>query len=283
MDADVYQSDDRPAAALNAKIGCYIELTVHGTDEACRMNGTQLDYVDLYMNTLEKVEGDIFVRRVGWATLFVNVVVVVLGLPCNIYVLYRLSKLAKRDKEKYVNGTGSGLFAMATADLLALLFISLQSVFSGIPLDISHWMASLFCKGLVFMTHMVTSVSIWCWLLMSTLRYLAIRHPLFHLRLWRAPNRAITLIILMSSVTNFWLLIAVDHVDNDGLSCVQSPLNVSGSLNRWMQLIECVWSFCVPVAVILYMDAMVTICRPFKNNSKVTRNARVKCKVCQVF
>lgn len=108
---------------------------------------------------------------------------------------------------------------------------------------------------LVFTTHTMTSVSIWSWLLMSTLRYLAIRHPLFHLRLWRTPYLAIAFIVLFSALTNIWLFIGVS---SDVSGCGQQYLTIGGaSLNRWMLLIECIWSYCLPVIIILYVDTMV--------------------------
>uniref|UniRef100_A0A914XME9 G-protein coupled receptors family 1 profile domain-containing protein n=1 Tax=Plectus sambesii TaxID=2011161 RepID=A0A914XME9_9BILA len=110
------------------------------------MNSTLLDYDDSYLKQLEEVEGQSFVRTVGLAVFCIYVIALLFGVPGNVYVLYRLFKLAKYDTEKYANGTGSGLFAMATADLLALLFISVHNVFSGISLNISHWIASLLCK-----------------------------------------------------------------------------------------------------------------------------------------
>uniref|UniRef100_A0A914V4I1 G-protein coupled receptors family 1 profile domain-containing protein n=1 Tax=Plectus sambesii TaxID=2011161 RepID=A0A914V4I1_9BILA len=172
-----------------------------------------------------------------------------------------------------------GLFAMAMADLLVLIAYSLLNVLSGFSLSENILMASILCKVLTFTTHAMTSISIWCWLLMSTLRYLAVCHPLFHLRLWRAPHRAIILIIFMSSITNIWLLFAVDQGPSD---CVQHPLNGVSNLNRLMHLIESIWSFCLPLAIIIYMDARVLLCRPldFKttSGSRLARNNRMRCE-----
>uniref|UniRef100_A0A914WZL8 G-protein coupled receptors family 1 profile domain-containing protein n=1 Tax=Plectus sambesii TaxID=2011161 RepID=A0A914WZL8_9BILA len=200
---------------------------------------------------------------IGLATLITYIVIFCFGIPANIYVLYRLRKLAKENREKYENGAGLGLFVMSTSDLFSLLAISLQHILPSVEISAPDVMKSLACKVLIFATHTMTSVSIWSWLLMSTVRYLAIRHPLLHLRIWRAPYRAIALIIFSSALTNVWLIFAVS---SDRTGCAEQALTIGGmgdgSANRWLHLIECIWSYCVPVAAILYMDAMVFLYCP---------------------
>ncbi|EJD75597.1 hypothetical protein LOAG_17277 [Loa loa] len=124
---------------------------------------------------------------------------------------------------------------------------------------------SLFCPQLLadvveaavlFLTHTVTDISVWSWLLLSTLRYLAIRHPLFHLQLWQMPYRALSFIIIVSLALNAWLLLAVHSTQ---LGCIQQALFRSLAWNRLFHIVECAWSFCVPCLLIFIMDISVLI------------------------
>uniref|UniRef100_A0A914WX25 Uncharacterized protein n=1 Tax=Plectus sambesii TaxID=2011161 RepID=A0A914WX25_9BILA len=70
-------------------------------------------------------------KIVDIANLIAYIVIFCFGMPSNIYVIYRLRKLAKENREKYENGAGLGLFVMSTSDLISLLAISL---WQNIPL-----------------------------------------------------------------------------------------------------------------------------------------------------
>nr|CDP96021.1 Bm1673, isoform a [Brugia malayi] len=100
-------------------------------------------------------------------------------------------------------------------------------------------------QAVLFLTHTVTGISVWSWLLLSTLRYLAIRHPLFHLQLWQMPYRALSFIIVSFIIYTF--------------GCIQQALFRSLTWNRLFHIVECAWSFCVPCLLIFVMDISVLI------------------------
>uniref|UniRef100_A0A914WZL3 G-protein coupled receptors family 1 profile domain-containing protein n=1 Tax=Plectus sambesii TaxID=2011161 RepID=A0A914WZL3_9BILA len=226
-------------------------------------DSSEYEYEDGSLEEYDITETHPLVWSIGLGTLVAYIIIFCFGIPANIYVLYRLRKFAKENSEKYENGAGLGLFVMTTSDLLSLVAISLQHVLPSLKSTAPNMVKRLACKILIFTTHTVTSVSIWSWLLMSTVRYLAIRHPLLHLRIWRAPYRAIALIIFSSALSNVWLIVAVS---SGTAGCAEQALTIGGvddgSTNRWLHLIECIWSYCIPVAAILYMDAMVFLCCP---------------------
>uniref|UniRef100_A0A9J2PZ89 G-protein coupled receptors family 1 profile domain-containing protein n=1 Tax=Ascaris lumbricoides TaxID=6252 RepID=A0A9J2PZ89_ASCLU len=161
------------------------------------------------------------------------------------------------DGERYRSGTGVALCSMAAADLCSLLLILAQNIMQITPqIDSDTIFMSVVCKLMLFCTHTVTGISIWSWLLLSTMRYLAVRHPLFHLRIWRMPYRALAFIVLMSLALNAWLLIAVHSTV---FGCTQEALFNSLTFNRMFHIVESVWSFCVPFAMIIFMDASVVL------------------------
>ena len=62
----------------------------------------------------------------------------------------------------------------------------------------------------MFLIHTMTGVSMWCWMVASGLRYLAVYHPFLHMRRWKLGQRAILANVVISAAMNFWLLFAVD-------------------------------------------------------------------------
>jgi hypothetical protein len=62
---------------------------------------------------------------------------------------------------------------------------------------------------------------------------------------------------------NFWLLFAIENGAN---TCVQVALFGTDWTNRLAQLIEIIWSFCIPATLILYMDASVMLVRSHSPN-----------------
>ncbi|CAJ0557793.1 unnamed protein product, partial [Mesorhabditis spiculigera] len=218
---------------------------------------------------------DPVVWSAGLASVAIYTIAFSVGIPANLYVLFRMRRLARNDVERYRNGTGIALCSMAAADLCSLLLIGAQNLlnFTPEPDATTDWMMRKgVCKALLFLTHTITGISIWSWLLLSSLRYLAICHPLYHLRLWQMPYRALAFIVSMSIFLNVWLLVAVDA---DGGGCTQDfllplirerALNLqvplmknSATANRLFHIVECVWSFIIPCFVIVVMDTSVVL------------------------
>ncbi|KAM3728272.1 putative G-protein coupled receptor [Dirofilaria immitis] len=214
------------------------------------------DYYE-YLDEQDFLAEDPIVRNVAAITLFLYFIAAVVGIPANIYVLIRMKRLAKDDQEKYRNGTGIALCSMAAADLCSLLLILSQNLMQLYPqFNGDEVFMHYVCKVILFLTHTVTGISIWSWLLLSTLRYLAIKHPLFHLRLWQMPYRALSFIVMVSLALNAWLLLAVHSTQ---FGCIQQALFRSIVWNRLLHIVECTWSFCVPFLLIFIMDISVLI------------------------
>ncbi|KAK0395774.1 hypothetical protein QR680_001422 [Steinernema hermaphroditum] len=188
-------------------------------------------------------------------------IVIVLGVPCNLFVLFRMQRLAKDCSEVYSNGTGICLFTMAIADLISLSSITVHYILSFNLIPMSQFLHNATCKMVIFSTHVSTSVSIWCWLLMSMLRYLSVYYPLLYMRLWRLPIRVLLFVLSGSSITNFWLLFAVIFAVNPEVGCTQRSLMNNPAINKAFLLTEICWSFCLPTAVIVFVDTTVYMCR----------------------
>jgi hypothetical protein len=68
------------------------------------------------------------------------------------------------------------------------------------------------------MLHTMTTVSVWCWLLATLMRYVAVYHPQMHLSRWRLGYRSLGSVIFVSALMNCW--VPITAMTGNGL-CVQ--------------------------------------------------------------
>lgn len=110
-------------------------------------NSTRFEYD--YQKIIEEyggVESHPLVLRIGLITMIAYVLIFCFGVPANIYVLFRLRKFAKEDKQKYEKGAGLFLFVMTSSDLFSLLAISLQHFITSMSIWVSEVAKSITCK-----------------------------------------------------------------------------------------------------------------------------------------
>ncbi|CAJ0606352.1 unnamed protein product [Cylicocyclus nassatus] len=186
---------------------------------------------------------------------------IVIGIPCNAFVLYRMCRLSKKCSDMYSNGVGLCLFFMAVADIGSLLSILVHYILSihtetQLAADyIGVEGVNAVCKIATFSMHISTFVSIWSWLLMSTLRYLSVYKPLFYIRLWKLPVKVMCVVVCVAVLCNAWLLVSVENDPSGG--CTTRSLFNSQLVNKIFLLIEIVCSFVIPTLTIVYVDASV--------------------------
>jgi hypothetical protein len=99
------------------------------------MNVSLLSSTDGYSIDLDALQGHPFVQCVAQVVFFAYFAVDLFGVPANIFILFRLRKLAKDDNERYTNGSGLGLFAMAIADLFSLVTISIHNILYSVEIS----------------------------------------------------------------------------------------------------------------------------------------------------
>ncbi|KAI6214379.1 hypothetical protein M3Y94_00261300 [Aphelenchoides besseyi] len=173
----------------------------------------------------------------------------------NSAVILRMIRLQRRAPEQYKNGVGLCLHLLAIMDVLSIVvfviqLFALEYVFKLFNEQIS----TLSCKTLAFIAHLVYSESMWCYGLMSTLRYVATRRPLTIL--WRIPIYCMSSVFIIATLLNSWLLISVTY-DTETQTCVQGYTTTT-QIHR---IIDVILSFVVPTLIVLYMDFMVLCCR----------------------
>ncbi|GMT16999.1 hypothetical protein PFISCL1PPCAC_8296, partial [Pristionchus fissidentatus] len=187
---------------------------------------------------------------------------ILVGIPANVFVLQRMLHFRRKCPDTYRAGTGACLLAMSIADLVALISILFFCIMSfGLDLPFSDIFYRWICKISVFSMHTATSVAIWSWLLMSILRWLALYRPLLYHTLFNLPVRAVGLLTLAASLTNVWLLITVDF-DFETSTCTQHWLFESETLSKCLLLAEMMWSFFLPILVVAYLDLSTLLSIP---------------------
>uniref|UniRef100_A0A914V6G3 G-protein coupled receptors family 2 profile 2 domain-containing protein n=1 Tax=Plectus sambesii TaxID=2011161 RepID=A0A914V6G3_9BILA len=102
----------------------------------------------------------------------------------------------------------------------------------------------------------------WCWVLMSAMRYIAVYHPFLHLRVWVLPRRGVQLIVLMSLLLNV-SFIGVIEANSKTMKCKETPLfDTTHDLTWWLHLAELSWGFFMPALITLLMDWRVLMINP---------------------
>lgn len=81
---------------------------------------------------------------------------------------------------------------------------------------------------ILFSTHTAYTQSMWCWLFMSGLRYVATTRPLQYTTLWRIPCTAMSVVLVGAMLENGWLLFtvhsstsAMDEGQGSAVACTQ--------------------------------------------------------------
>ncbi|MFH4976844.1 hypothetical protein AB6A40_003553 [Gnathostoma spinigerum] len=200
------------------------------------------------------------VAYIVFAGYIIYAVEIIVGIPANLFVIFRMRHFCVTSPDKCYNGIGACLIAMSIADIVSLSTILMHCLLSINTLPIGNFVASIFCKIAIYLTYVATSVSIWSWLLMSILRYLSLYYPMFHFRIWYLPVRMLLSVTAVACFFNLWLLFSVTKDYESG--CSQNAFFGDFRYNRALLLAEIGWSFIVPIAVIAFLDTSTLITVP---------------------
>lgn len=118
----------------------------------------------------------------------------------------------------------------------------------------------------LYLIHTSSAFSLWCWLVLSVVRYVAIYRPYSHLKLTNEPKRAAIVVLLLCAVFESWILVVVEFA-SEHHACTEDPMLLSPQISRLLHLIEISWSFFVPFVCITVIDVKVLCCRNNNNHS----------------
>ncbi|KAI6217846.1 G-PROTEIN-RECEP-F1-2 domain-containing protein [Aphelenchoides fujianensis] len=112
------------------------------------------------------------------------------------------------------------------------------------------------CKADLFLIHASSAFSIWCWLIMSGVRYIAIYRPYTHLTLNREPMLAVAVVAVMSIFFELWIVYDVTYIE-EVRGCAET---LPAPWGLRLQIAEIAWSYFLPLVLITILDLRVLCC-----------------------
>ncbi|CAJ0573001.1 unnamed protein product, partial [Mesorhabditis spiculigera] len=206
---------------------------------------------------VEAVAGDSPMSAVLW----IFACIISVGILLNLYVIGRLSKLARKDREQWLLGTGVYLHVMAFTDCISLFLLFSQLFLQAMPRYLQAPLLSGMCKMVIMSSHLSYTMSMYCWLCMSALRYHAARDPLRYSTVWRSPFPLLLVVGGMSIILNLHVFFSVDADNERGCKMIDD------GLSRLYSLVDVFASCMVPSILILLMDIRVLCCRDARRPS----------------
>uniref|UniRef100_A0A914DX96 G-protein coupled receptors family 1 profile domain-containing protein n=1 Tax=Acrobeloides nanus TaxID=290746 RepID=A0A914DX96_9BILA len=175
-----------------------------------------------------------------------------IGIFLNVAVFWKRKVRSKRQSQT-TRISLQLLCFMAAADTISLaaLLLLLCTQYLGIKGDT---LMSVICKVDLFLIHSASAFSIWCWLVLSAVRYIAIFRPYSHLKLNREPVIAVVVIASMCCFLESWILYGAGFMSPQ---CMTLESNISDEWASRLHLFEIIWSYFVPFVVITVLDIRV--------------------------
>ncbi|GMT03097.1 hypothetical protein PENTCL1PPCAC_25271 [Pristionchus entomophagus] len=189
------------------------------------------------------------------------------GVMLNCYVFSKLMRIARRSGSRFETTSGLPLSAMSVSDSICLLATLSQFLFHLTAKNMkdssihqgngtsstSH--LSFICKVDLYLMHSTSAFSVWCWLLLSILRYIAVFHPLKYRTIWRQPRHALKVLAVVCAASEVWILKFVIY-DSEGNSCVEDPAVGFGKV-KIAHMFDIIIFYAIPSGLRLLFDSIV--------------------------
>ncbi|CAD5229418.1 unnamed protein product [Bursaphelenchus okinawaensis] len=187
------------------------------------------------------------------------------GIGLNIYVLIKLRKIANMNSFRFETSSALPLCAMSICDSICLLALFSQAMFHvgirALAREHSSLGASLFCKVDMYLLHTTSAFSVWCWLILSILRYTAVFHPFRYRTIWRQPRDALTICAIVIALYETWILYTVQYQDKTQ-SCSEDKQT---SATQTAHMMDIFLSYVIPAFIRIVFDGTV-LCHCYRPN-----------------
>ncbi|GMR60180.1 hypothetical protein PMAYCL1PPCAC_30375, partial [Pristionchus mayeri] len=194
----------------------------------------------------------------------------VLGILFNVLTFFKNKTIRKRGSSATrVSLTLLRVMAGADTACLAAMLFTLGMGKMGWR---GNWLLGMFvCKVNLFIVHSASAFSLYCWLVLSLVRYVAVFSPFKHLRLNREPILAVVLLAIVISLAESWLLFDIQY-DMEKGACMNGH---DDDLERKIQITEIVLTYFVPLGIITICDIKVLFFRESwsRDNSLSAKNS----------
>lgn len=210
---------------------------------------TDFDYANTLDYTLNKI--------VWWYILCAST----FGLILNSYCIATLVKLNKNFALRHL-----ALFIIASSDICALVLILIAH------LRLFRWMTNyyaghIFCKLHTFLLHTFSAYSTWCWVLLSSIRYLAVFYPYKHMLFQLVSLKySLSFTFLLSMGVEGWTLVFVTH---ENATCTINLHMMTRTNFKYLTVMDVVMTYAAPLICIIFVNAAIYgklhVCRKKKS------------------
>ncbi|PAV56499.1 hypothetical protein WR25_00210 isoform A [Diploscapter pachys] len=239
-----------------------------------RMNATSTLPTSSYMmivpetsgTTPENVSGNNFLENVPEQknNSSLSTFLILMLSICVSGILLNLIVLCRRKRRRCSSAMRTSLFllsTMALADTLCLIALLLFLTMRFITAANNPIFLNFFCKINTFVIHSTSAFSIWCWLVLSSVRYMAIYRPYSHLKINRQPRYAVIALSIFCCVIELWVLWDSDYIEEAKMCGNAITSGATAEMLHLFQIGEIILSYFLPAAVIIAMDLKVLLGR----------------------
>uniref|UniRef100_A0A0K0F1T7 G_PROTEIN_RECEP_F1_2 domain-containing protein n=1 Tax=Strongyloides venezuelensis TaxID=75913 RepID=A0A0K0F1T7_STRVS len=173
------------------------------------------------------------------------------GVIVNLIIFYKQIKTLKKTKSRSTTINLQFLSMMTFSDTMSLLCILFSASFNKY-LDLSNIISTISCKINLFIIQTATAFSIWCWFVLSGIRYMAVFKPYTHLKLYYEPLYT-TIVILF--IICFFESKTVYNIEY--LPILKVCIDTNEKARKLLNVIEIVSSYLFPFIFIFIMDIKI--------------------------
>lgn len=115
----------------------------------------------------------------------------------------------------------------------------------------------------------------WCWLLLSAIRFVAVYKPIVYRVKWSGPRKALMMLVATCAILEAWILRLVTY-EPTALTCYDDQTLVFVVA---LHLFEITWSYIIPLVLITACDLLV-LCRNHNSGQFIVEftGKRIKAK-----
>lgn len=112
-----------------------------------------------------------------------------------------------------------------------------------------------FCKIDIYLMHVTSASSVWCWLVLAAMRFIAILRPIKYRLIWREPQLALIIITTLCIIFESWILKTVKYVKYFK-ACLDDE-EIAPGVNYFFLIADIIVMFIIPSKVRLFLDGYV--------------------------
>uniref|UniRef100_A0A0N4Z4H8 G_PROTEIN_RECEP_F1_2 domain-containing protein n=1 Tax=Parastrongyloides trichosuri TaxID=131310 RepID=A0A0N4Z4H8_PARTI len=192
-----------------------------------------------------------------------NSIIPLFGIVLNGYVLGKLYKIFNFSLQRFQISSALPLTVMTICDLICLItqlsqvsfHLYLQNEDKKYFGEIHENILTYFCKIDLYLMHVTSASSVWCWLVLAIMRFVAVLRPIKYRLIWKEPQAALIIISTCCILFECWILKSVEYV-KEFKACLDDD-EISPGMNDFFLISDIIIMFIIPSAIRLLLDGYV--------------------------